>query len=214
MFSVEQKRNIANAVQKILRDTGHSELPVGEIQFKLYVHGRFQWSWADIQNNGAVPIPSVNPWNEAQDKGTPPESRYGREPDKAGVMQVCDNCVFQNKAVVGNCCSPVVCKHVPDKVECETCETCGGSGDIFNEGWPKNKLPSYDPRATKGFYTPCPNCQSQEPDKVKPLAQYLGEYIEYEMIDNADCDTWIALLEQALDAYESTKSVKMRIEKI
>ncbi|MBN2258373.1 MAG: hypothetical protein JW704_11235 [Anaerolineaceae bacterium] len=67
MFSVRQKRKIADAVQKILRDTGHPELPEGEIRFKLHVYGAELWSWADIQNNGAVVNPSVNPHNEAQD---------------------------------------------------------------------------------------------------------------------------------------------------
>ena len=143
MFSVGQKRNIANSIQQILRDPGHPEVPVTEIEFMLHVHGRFQWSWADIQNNSAVPTPSVNPWNEAQDK-TPAEPQHGREPEK-----------------------------------------------------------------------------------VKPLAQYLGEYVEHEVelgnihiscqgieMMSADYDTWGGLLEQALDAYESTEQVKIRIERI
>jgi hypothetical protein len=67
MFSVRQKREIADAVQKVLRDTGHPELPAGEIQFSLHVEGAAQWSWADIRNNGAVSTPGVNPWNEKQD---------------------------------------------------------------------------------------------------------------------------------------------------
>ena len=67
MFSVSQKRQIADAVQKILRDTGHPELPAGEIAFTLDVRGAESWSWAKIQNNGAVRVPDVNPWNEAQD---------------------------------------------------------------------------------------------------------------------------------------------------
>ena len=33
MFSVRQKREIAEKVQKILRETNHPELPDGEIQF-------------------------------------------------------------------------------------------------------------------------------------------------------------------------------------
>lgn len=37
MFSVAQKRAISEAVQKILRDTGHPELPAGEIKFRLIV---------------------------------------------------------------------------------------------------------------------------------------------------------------------------------
>jgi hypothetical protein len=66
MFSVEQKRQISNAVQNVLRNTGHPELPSGEIQFHLHVDGAESWSWADIKNNGAVTNPGVNPWNESQ----------------------------------------------------------------------------------------------------------------------------------------------------
>jgi hypothetical protein len=39
MFSVRQKREISEAVQQILRATGHPELPAGEIQFRLHVKG-------------------------------------------------------------------------------------------------------------------------------------------------------------------------------
>ena len=69
MFSIRQKREIADVVQKALRATGHPELPAGEIQFALHVVGAESWSWADIRNNGAITTPSVNPWNEAQDAG-------------------------------------------------------------------------------------------------------------------------------------------------
>jgi hypothetical protein len=65
MFSIDQKRRIADAVQKILRETSHPELPSGEIQFHLHVDGAKPWSWADIRNNGAVTNPGINPWNEA-----------------------------------------------------------------------------------------------------------------------------------------------------
>lgn len=68
MFSCLQKRQIADAVQGILRATNHPELPSGEIRFKLHVDGAEEWSWADIQNNGAVENPECNPWNELQDK--------------------------------------------------------------------------------------------------------------------------------------------------
>ena len=64
MFSIAQKRQIADAVQRILRETNHSELPESEIQFSLHVDGAESWSWADIRNNGAVAEPTVNPWNE------------------------------------------------------------------------------------------------------------------------------------------------------
>ena len=68
MFSVRQKREISEAVQKILRETNHPELPKGEISFNLHVKGAADWSWADILNNGAISKPSVNPHNEAMDK--------------------------------------------------------------------------------------------------------------------------------------------------
>lgn len=67
MFSVRQKREIADAVQKILRDTCHPELPQGEISFHLHVDGAKALSWADIRNNGTVINPDVNPHNEMQD---------------------------------------------------------------------------------------------------------------------------------------------------
>lgn len=75
MFSVRQKREIADAVQKILRDTNHPELPAeGEIRFELNVYGAEQWSWATIRNNAAVTDPGVNPHNEAQDPRTRKEA--------------------------------------------------------------------------------------------------------------------------------------------
>lgn len=40
MFSPEVKKQIANAVQEILRNTNDSELPEGEIEFNLYVLGK------------------------------------------------------------------------------------------------------------------------------------------------------------------------------
>jgi len=68
MFSIRQKREISDAVQRILRGTNLPELPIGEISFQLHVDGAEIWSWADIRNNGAVDNPGVNQWNESQDK--------------------------------------------------------------------------------------------------------------------------------------------------
>lgn len=70
MFSVRQKREIANKVQAILKETDHPELPDGEISFLLHVEGAEAWSWADIKNNGNAKSPGVNPWNEKQDSLT------------------------------------------------------------------------------------------------------------------------------------------------
>lgn len=70
MFSVKQKRHIADEVQKVLRETNHPELPEGEIPFELKVVGATPISFANIRNNGAIINPSVNPHNEAQDPNT------------------------------------------------------------------------------------------------------------------------------------------------
>ena len=67
MFSVAQKQALSDGIQKLLRETNHPELPTGEILFHIHVKGAEGWSWADIVNNRAVPNPSVNPHNEAQD---------------------------------------------------------------------------------------------------------------------------------------------------
>ena len=67
MFSVAQKRKISSAIQALLRETGHPELPNHEITFTLYVKGAESWSFATIRNNGDVDQPTINQWNEAQD---------------------------------------------------------------------------------------------------------------------------------------------------
>jgi hypothetical protein len=65
-IEAQQKREIADKVQAILRETAHPELPEGEIQFALHVDGAEALAWADIRNNGAVTGIALNPWNEAQ----------------------------------------------------------------------------------------------------------------------------------------------------
>jgi len=67
MFSVRQKRDISDQIQKILSDTNHPELPDGEIVFELNVSGAANWSYAVISNNGSVIHPDINPHNEKQD---------------------------------------------------------------------------------------------------------------------------------------------------
>lgn len=70
MFSLRQKREISTALQGILQDTNHPELPKeGEVEFTLHVKGAEDWSWAYIKNNGSVENPGVNPHNEMQDTG-------------------------------------------------------------------------------------------------------------------------------------------------
>ena len=70
MFSVRQKREIADKIQQILRETNHPELPDDEIRFTLHVVGAEPWSWAEIRNNGDVIFPAINPHNEEMAKYT------------------------------------------------------------------------------------------------------------------------------------------------
>jgi len=53
MFSPELKNQIAEAVEQILLETNHPELPDREINFLLHVDGAENWSWANIRNNGS-----------------------------------------------------------------------------------------------------------------------------------------------------------------
>jgi len=66
MFSVEEKKKIAEAIEKLLLDLNHPEMPKDKPTFKLHVDGKESWSWADIEPNWVYEIkkPSVNPWNE------------------------------------------------------------------------------------------------------------------------------------------------------
>ncbi len=51
MFSVKQKREIADKVQQILRETEHPELSEDKIKFTLFVQGVDSESWAYIVGN-------------------------------------------------------------------------------------------------------------------------------------------------------------------
>ena len=60
----------------------------------------------------------------------------------------------------------------------------------------------------------------REPDKVKPLAQYLAEYLDHDMVQRKTIYVWSdikkmkAIVEQALDAYQSTENVTIKIERV
>jgi len=87
MFSVQQKREISDAVQKVLRSTMHPELPpTGEVSFMLHVEGAESWSYADIANNGAVGDPGVNPHNELM-ASMPEEAARGLIEDAQSVHE-------------------------------------------------------------------------------------------------------------------------------
>ena len=74
MFSVRQKREIADKVQRVLRETEHPELPGGEIEFTLHVKGAESWSWADIMNNGRA----QSPWRQSVERSPRPPAGRGR----------------------------------------------------------------------------------------------------------------------------------------
>ena len=58
-------------------------------------------------------------------------------------------------------------------------------------------------------------CGKPKPNKVKSLAQYLAEYLEHEGdILPANIGDSKAVLEQALDAYQSTENVTIKIERV
>ena len=53
MYTTEQKRDIAEKVQRLLKDTENPNLPrEGEIQFFLLVIGRY--GFTEIRNNGVI----------------------------------------------------------------------------------------------------------------------------------------------------------------
>ena len=66
MFSLEEKRKISEAVEKVLLEIDHPEMPKDRPDFRLHVDGKESWSWADIEpnwkyeNGGAT----TTVWNE------------------------------------------------------------------------------------------------------------------------------------------------------
>lgn len=67
MFSMEQKRQIAKAVEKIILSFNHPEMPEEKPTFKLHIEGKESWSWADIQPNWTFDDnnrPGINLFNE------------------------------------------------------------------------------------------------------------------------------------------------------
>lgn len=67
MFSAAQKCQIAAAVEKILLDLNHPEIPKERPSFSLHVNGAESWSFADIVPNwtfNKINTPGINPWNE------------------------------------------------------------------------------------------------------------------------------------------------------
>lgn len=67
MFSIEEKQQIAGAIEKILLSFKHPEMPTEKPEFTLRVDGKEDWSWAEIKPNWTYNdqnSTSVNPHNE------------------------------------------------------------------------------------------------------------------------------------------------------
>ncbi len=68
MFSKKEKQKIADAVEGVLLEIAHPEMPKERLSFELRVDGKETWSFALIVPNwvweeqGAVK--NQNPWNE------------------------------------------------------------------------------------------------------------------------------------------------------
>lgn len=65
MFSIAEKRHIAEVIERTLLELKHPEMPTKRPMFKLHVDGAESWSWADIEPNWKHHDPAqANPWNE------------------------------------------------------------------------------------------------------------------------------------------------------
>lgn len=66
MFSLEEKKKIAEVVERVLLEIDHPEMPKEKPDFKLHVKGKEDWSWADIDPNWyfLVSPPKTSDWNE------------------------------------------------------------------------------------------------------------------------------------------------------
>jgi len=51
VFSVKEKRKIAEEIEKLLLNLDHPEMPKDKPVFKLRVDGKESWSWAEIEPN-------------------------------------------------------------------------------------------------------------------------------------------------------------------
>ncbi len=66
MFSITEKKKIANEIEKLLLSFNHPEMPTEKPNFKIHIDGKESWSWADIEPNWKYEgkAHKYNPWNE------------------------------------------------------------------------------------------------------------------------------------------------------
>jgi len=51
MFSIAEKKKIAEGVEALLLSFNHSEMPTEKVRFELHIEGKEAWSWANIRPN-------------------------------------------------------------------------------------------------------------------------------------------------------------------
>lgn len=158
------------------------------------------------------------PSKECEIHGTPPDPQHGHEQE-----WICPRCgrknAANNEACMGaemgdgQCGKPKPDKVKPDMVKCidclnggmgMRCAVCGTS--------PSTDNPIDCTDFESKHLCDCSSCVKLR--TPKPLVQYLGEYIDHELCNNTEHDSWRELLEQALNAYQSTEQVKIRIERV
>ena len=64
MFSHEEKKKIAQAIEDVIRSINHPEMDNERIRFHLHVEGKESWSWADITENRPEHQRDEKSWNE------------------------------------------------------------------------------------------------------------------------------------------------------
>lgn len=70
MFSMNQKKTISEAVEKVILSFKHPEMPTEKPEFHLHIKGKESWSWADIEPNWHFEDkePGINEFNERVEK--------------------------------------------------------------------------------------------------------------------------------------------------
>jgi len=109
MFSVDQKKQIAEAVEKTLLSFNHPEVPTEKPSFKLHVDGKESWSFADIEPNWIYNDnnkPGLTLFNEiqaAQKKEEAPETIDNKErlPFPCNECYLAEGCPFDKIKNVG-----------------------------------------------------------------------------------------------------------------
>jgi len=67
MFSIKEKKYIADVIEKTLLALNHPEMPKEKPVFKIHIEGKENWSWADIEPNWKYKEKedkTINQWNE------------------------------------------------------------------------------------------------------------------------------------------------------